>query len=113
MGEAGQQAAKAALYQEGEAIMTESKRQCPVDLGNLRATGHVSQPEMQQGHITVTLAYGGPSATYAIVQHERLDFRHTVGKAKYLEDPMLAAVNGMEARLRARIKRGLEFDFET
>jgi hypothetical protein len=108
MGEAGQQAAKAALYQEGEAIMTESKRQCPVDLGNLRATGHVSQPEMQQGHITVTLAYGGPSATYAIVQHERLDFRHTVGGPKYLERPTLEAVNGMEQRLRKAIEKGIK-----
>ena len=88
--------------------MTESKKQCPVDVGTLRSTGHVQGPETSGGHVVVTLGYGGPAAPYAIVQHERLDFHHTVGKAKFLEVPMLEAVNGMEARLGAAIKKGIE-----
>lgn len=98
----------AALLQEAEKIMTESKRQCPVDLGNLRDTGHVTEPEVSGGHVSVTLGYGGPAAPYAIVQHERLDFQHKVGKAKFLEDPLLEAANGLETRLAQSIKRGIE-----
>lgn len=30
----------------------------------------------------------GYSAPYALVQHERLDFQHRVGQAKYLEQPI-------------------------
>lgn len=29
----------------------------------------------------------GYATAYALVQHERLDFSHTVGQAKYLEEP--------------------------
>lgn len=108
LGAKAEMIAGAAIYQEGEAIMAKSKLQCPVDLGSLRATGVVSNPENHSGHVTVTLGYGGPAVKYAIVQHESLEFHHTVGKAKFLEDPMLEAVNGMEARLGARIAKGIE-----
>lgn len=97
-----------ALLQEAEAIMTESKKQVPVDTGNLRSSGHVTPPEVRGGHVAVTLAYGGPAAPYAIVQHERLDLRHTVGKAKYLEDPLLEAASGMERRIGSIIRKGIE-----
>lgn len=99
---------KAALLQEAEAIMTESKQQVPVDTGVLRSTGHVTPPESSRGHVVVTLGYGGPAAPYAIVQHERLDFAHKVGAAKFLERPMLEAVNGMEQRLGRAIRAGIE-----
>jgi hypothetical protein len=98
----------AALLQEAEAIMTESKQQCPVDTGALRASGHVTPPEISGGHVAVTLAYGGPAAPYAIFVHEKLTARHPIGKAKYLEDPLLGAVNGIEARLGAMIRKGIE-----
>lgn len=100
--------AGAAIYQEGEAIMAKSKEQCPVDFGALLSSGHVTEPETRSGHIVVTLGYGGPAVKYAIVQHEKLEFKHTVGNAKFLEIPTLEAVSGMEARLGARIKKGIE-----
>jgi len=100
--------AGAAIYQEAERIMAKSKHETPVDLGNLRATGVVSEPEIRGNHVVVTLGFGGPAAPYAIVQHERLDFVHKVGKAKFLEGPTLEAVAGMEARLGNRIKKGIE-----
>lgn len=97
-----------ALFQEAEAIMTESKQQCPVDTGALRSSGHVAPPETSGGRVVVTLGYGGPAVSYAIFVHENLTARHPVGKAKFLEDPLLAAVNGMEARLGAMIRKGIE-----
>lgn len=135
---AGQQAAKAALYQEAEQIMTTSKKRCPVDVGNLRNSASVQPPKIEQGHIVVVMGYGGPvgignqgetndkAVNYAIIQHEDLSLNHSkmlskkesarrggviwgeIGGPKYLEKPVLAAERGMEARLRARIKKGLE-----
>lgn len=90
LGSHATQAAKAALYQEAERIMTVSKKSCPVDLGNLRASGQVSQPSEAGGHIVVELGYGGPAGAgnhggetnkehvgYAIVQHEDLSLDHS------------------------------------
>ena len=139
LGEKAQTIVGGALYREAEAIMTESKKQCPVDLGNLRASGSVSLPELQGAMVVVTLGYGGPSGSgnhggetnkkdvgYAIVQHEDLDLDHSkvlskkegqrrggvvwgaIGKAKYLEDPMLSAVSGMEERLANGIAKGID-----
>lgn len=90
LGARSTQAAKAALYQEAERIMTASKKRCPVDLGNLRASGQVSLPSESGGHIVVELGYGGPAGAgnhggetnkehvgYAIVQHEDLSLDHS------------------------------------
>ena len=83
------QAAGAALYLEGELIMTRAKEEyVPVDLGALKNSGRVHPPEMKGADVSVTLAFGGAAADYAIVQHERLDFKHTTGGAKYLERPL-------------------------
>jgi hypothetical protein len=49
----------AAMYRQGEYVMTDSKRQVPVDTGNLKSTGHVSLPEVNGTVATVTLGYGG------------------------------------------------------
>lgn len=111
----------AALYQEGQIEMTESKRRCPVSPtaaqframgrtppknhapGTLRASGRVSLPEKNGKITSVTLSYGGAAADYAVVQHERLDFFHTTGQAKYLESVLNESRSHMAARLAARL----------
>lgn len=98
-----------ALYHEGNSIMGKSKAFfTPVDRGVLRDSGHVQLPQVDRGGPLVVLGYGGPAAPYAVVQHESLHFRHTVGSAKYLETPALQAAVTMDksiaARLRARLK---------
>ncbi len=74
-----------------ENVMIPSLEEVPVKTGALKATG--------QNILTVTphtiaceVGYGSEAAPYALIQHERLDFHHEVGKAKYLEDPVNAAV---------------------
>lgn len=100
----------AALYQEGQIEMTESKRRCPVDVtsktggGTLRASGMVHQPEISGKSISVTLSYGGAADAYAIVQHERLDYHHNVGQAKYLESVLNESRPFMAGRVAKRIK---------
>lgn len=96
-------AGKAALTEEAEAVMTASKQEVPVDKGILRSTGHVAPPVIRARTITVQAAYGGPAAPYALRQHEELEYRHTVGKARFLQDPFEARLNGMPERIGARM----------
>jgi hypothetical protein len=107
-----QTAMVAGLAKEAELVMTDAKEnyvpvgQPPEDKhpGTLRASGFVDPPVVEGDHIEVTLGFGGAAEPYAMVQHERLEFHHTVGTAKYLETPMLAAAAGLDLRLAARIK---------
>lgn len=81
-----------ALVRQAENMMTRSKTEfVPVDQGDLRNTGHVQPPVVEGSETSVTLGFGGPAASYAIPQHENLDFKHQVGEAKYLERPVLEA----------------------
>jgi hypothetical protein len=94
------------LYREAEEIMGESKAHyVPVDTGVLAGTGHVKPPKIRRGSgAVVTMGYGGAAKAYAIVQHERLDYRHNVGQAKYLEVPTLLAARGMGGRIGERLR---------
>lgn len=60
----------AALYQEAETIMTEAKAEVPVDLGELRGSGHVDTPVIEGPVVSIQLGFGGPSASYAVYVHE-------------------------------------------
>jgi hypothetical protein len=95
-------AVSAALGEEGEKTMTESKQECPVDTGELRASGHVDGPHDEGGVITLELNYGGAAAPYAIYVHERMDVHHPVGKAKFLEDPAMRMSERLPAAIAAR-----------
>lgn len=107
----------AALFQEAHEILNESKNQVPVYSGPprkgvipgaLKNSGHVSLPQRTAHGTEVTIGYGGAAEAYAWVQHERRDFKHRVGKAKYLEDPMRAAAPGLAARLAGRLRGFLQ-----
>lgn len=87
------------LKVEGELIMTRSKREVPVDTGTLRASGHVKEPHIRGTRAEVVLGYGGAASAYALVQHERLDYFHTVGGPKYLERPVNEAARGFGRRV--------------
>jgi hypothetical protein len=91
----------AGLVREAETIMTRSKRDfVPVDLGTLRASGHVRPPQITGTRATITMGYGGAASAYAIVQHENLTLRHpNGGQAKYLEQPVMEAMRGLDRRL--------------
>lgn len=96
--------AAAALYQEGLKIMNVSQRQVPVRYGVLRSTGHVYPPVRRGTAIEVVLAYGGPAAPYAWLQHEKMGLRHdSPTKAKYLEDPVYDYASRFEAALHNRM----------
>lgn len=79
----------------------------PVDLSPLKNSKFVEKPKKSRGSVSVSAGYGGPAAAYAEIQHENLEYRHTVGQAKYLETPLLAFVprfiQTIGARLAARL----------
>ena len=93
-----------ALYEESQVILGESKKQCPVDTGTLRSTGHVDEPKYTRSSVDIQIGYGGASAPYAIYVHERLDLRHKVGKAKFLEDPVKEALPKLPSSISERMK---------
>lgn len=73
----------------GEEIMSEVKDSrpghgVPVDTGALRSTGRVEGPTFTRHSPEVELSFGGSAAPYALVQHEHLEYHHTVGEARYL-----------------------------
>lgn len=102
-----------ALGIEAELVMTDAKENYvpvghpPEDKtpGTLRASGFVLPPVILGSHIEVILGFGGAAEAYALVQHEHMEYHHTVGRSKYLEIPMLAAAAGLDGRLAAAIQR--------
>ncbi len=113
---------ESALYVEAQIEMTESKRRCPVSPtkaqfkamgrsmpknlrpGTLRASGYVAKPVREGRKISVELGYGGAASDYAVVQHERLDYRHTTGQAKYLESVLNESRPYMLQRIAQRLQ---------
>jgi hypothetical protein len=92
-------AVAAGVYMLANEIMTDAKRRTPVDVGALKGSGYVTQPEEAGGWIVSNLGFGGPAKDYAIVQHERTEFSHPEGgEAKFLENAA-NAFTGSGARI--------------
>lgn len=97
---------EAALYQEAEAVRTDSMRNTPVDTGALRASHRVERPVVRDGGVEVEIVVGGPAADYAVYVHEDLDAFHRVGEAKFLEKAVNRARPGLSGRIGGRIDFG-------
>lgn len=103
---------------EAERIMTDSKQNyVPVDKGTLRNTGIVNDPVKNGDEISISMGYGGQAAPYATSLHEYsspsnpptwngepLTFTKPGTGPKFLELPLMKAVDGMLERLASRIK---------
>lgn len=94
-----EQALAGPLRFEAERIMTDAKLLTPVDTNTLRASGVVQSPDIHAGRVVVELGFGGAAKAYALVQHERTDFHHTSGQAKFLEQPVKEAERGFGERI--------------
>src|SRR5512139_1523799 len=89
-----------ALYREAERILADSREEVPVDTGALRSSAHA-----ERTHDGAIAGYGGTAIPYALRQHEELNYRHTVGKAKYLEDPYKRHASDMDDRIAAELRQ--------
>lgn len=96
---AGQKGMRTGLYAVASDIMEDAKERAPKDTGDLRGSGYVDRPKTEGGETSVELGFGGPSAPYAVIQHEREDFNHDIGEAKYLEK----AIDGQAADAPRRL----------
>lgn len=92
------------LYQSAEEVMAKAKELTPVDTGALRASGHVQPPVEDARGVSVELGFGGPAAPYAVYVHENLDARHTVGQAKFLEEPLMQDVGEIQLELNQAVR---------
>lgn len=72
------------LARQAERLLTEAKKEVPVDTGELMRSGSVA---LKNAGNSAEVSFNKP---YAATQHENLAFVHPVGKAKYLEDPLVA-----------------------
>jgi len=89
-----------ALYREAQGVMAQALPLTPILTGALRRSGHVDEPEITGSGAFVTLGFGGDAAPYAVYVHENLTARHTPPtQAKFLEQPLNDAVDGMADRL--------------
>lgn len=94
-----------ALRAEAEIEMTKAKQRTPVLTGRLRASGHVTGPDVSGDETTVTLAFGGPAVEYALFVHENEEAFHHVGQAKYLESVLMESAPYLAQRVADRLKR--------
>lgn len=100
--EAIQEALKTALLTCGADLQRKSSEQAPKDTGDLRGNCAVDDGDLDG--LSVRVGYSLP---YAMVQHERLDYHHTDGKAKYLEDPFNENIDKYQKTMKETAKRGL------
>ncbi len=94
------------LMEEAQLIFRESQRIVPVKTGILRASGMILPPRKKETKWEVIIGYGGAASSYALSQHENLQYRHKEGKsAKYLEIPTQQRQEKMAEAIRYRLKR--------
>ena len=99
----------AGLVNVAEDIIRDAEPMVPFDTGRLRGSAGVLPPEVTPMGVAVTFGYGGDASDYAIVQHERTDFHHTVGQAKFLEQAVLNHAGSLDAEIANHAARSLEF----
>lgn len=98
---------RAGLHEAASDIMDEAKERAPLDMGDLRGSGYVGHPKQEGTEISVPIGFGGPAAPYAVVQHEREDFNHDVGEAKYLEKAIDNQIGEAGAKVGAAVAEAI------
>jgi hypothetical protein len=99
---------KAALFHEGQRVRAISVSKTPLDLGILRGSAYVSRPVDLPSGPAVEVGYAGDADAYAVVQHERTDFKHRVGEAKFLEKALAENAQGYFERLAKAAAKAME-----
>lgn len=95
-----------ALHAEAEPVFVRSQDLVPVDTTALQQSGELHKPEINGNSVSVEISYGNSGVEYAAAVHEDLAMRHKAPtKAKYLEEPFMAAEKGMGERVGARVAR--------
>ncbi|MFE9906412.1 hypothetical protein [Streptomyces achromogenes] len=90
------------LFLAAEHVLGKADQVVPLDEAALQRSGAAS---VDAPSLTAMVSYDTP---YAVVQHERLDYRHAPGRqAKYLEGPLNAARAEVQALIAAEVRRAM------
>lgn len=90
------------LLLAAEHVLGESQAVVPLDESPLMQSGTAS---VDPPSLTAMVSY---DTEYAVVQHERLDYRHAPGRtAKYLERPLNASRAEVLALIAAQMRRAM------
>ena len=89
-----------ALAEIAEDLKVSSQAEVPVDTGALKESAFVEKIENWEGTIVYVVGY---EKEYAVEQHETLDYHHSQGKAKYLEDPFNAIKDQVVGELISKV----------
>jgi hypothetical protein len=86
-------------------IKTDAMEHCPVaeENGGTLRNSHVI--ERRDAERAVVIGVGGAAAPYAEIQHERLDFHHTTGEAKWLENAFNRHVGELPEYIKKHLKQ--------
>jgi len=111
-----------AIYEEMETIKGQSQDIVPYRDGVLEASADAVGVNLMKTGMDgyVAIGYGGAASAYSVMQHQTpppgegvtdsegkvgRTHRHAAGRSwKYLEKPVLAAIEGMDGRLAARVR---------
>ncbi|MFK0124883.1 hypothetical protein ACIQSP_16400 [Streptomyces nigra] len=90
------------VYLAAEHVLGLSNEVVPLDEAELQRSGVAS---VDPPSLTGMVSY---DTEYAVVQHERLDYRHAPGRtAKYLESSLNAARTDVAAIIAAEVRRAM------
>ncbi|MFI9339965.1 hypothetical protein ACIG0D_01615 [Streptomyces sp. NPDC052773] len=96
-------AAARGLYLGAEHVLGVSNDRVPLDEAALQRSGTAS---VDPPSLTGMVSYDTP---YAVVQHERLDYRHAPGReAKYLENALNESRQVVAALIAAELRRAMQ-----
>jgi len=76
------------LEEVAKQLKEKSVAKTPIDTGELRSRAFVSPVIAEKNAMIVTVGYASELPEYAIYVHERMDVRHRVGQAKFLESSL-------------------------
>jgi hypothetical protein len=96
-----------AIEDEMRIELAASQEIVPVLSGALQRSGRVIPTVVTLTGKTVDfvsrIIYGGPDVPYAVAQHEKFQYEHDDGEAKYLESTMRASAPFMAQRIARRM----------
>lgn len=80
----------------------------PVDTGRLQRSGIVTADGPATRYVSFEAHDPTTGYEYAPIQHENLSFNHTVGQAKFLEQPFVMETDAMIEIIRKSVVKGLK-----
>lgn len=120
LGDQAMIAIEGGLFEAAAGMEGTAKELAPVKTGALRASGFAVTTSQVDGtpletakpllavpetEVAAVVGFGGPAAPYALIQHERTDFHHATGQAKYLETAVQQQAGRVEPIIAARLLR--------